>query len=186
LRADASVASQFKRSPARNYIWGCRLTRVICCGCFTEEPSPFEALQGAQGARETVCDVLEVIDKGFVSDSHPVPLLFVHGKPGFVSATNRRRAGSSLRRGAPRWTRPQVQEPASSPTEGPPHRNDTNPPPEHRLAQVHSQLRRAVNPWSGSRCGRRFRRAPVRGRTTNHPQRRIRGRTSARRPADND
>jgi len=26
-----------------------------------------------------VCDVLEVIDKGCVSESHPVPLLFVHG-----------------------------------------------------------------------------------------------------------
>jgi pimeloyl-ACP methyl ester carboxylesterase len=36
-------------------------------------------LQGAQGARETVCDMLEVIDKGCVSESHPVPLLFVHG-----------------------------------------------------------------------------------------------------------
>src|ERR1700738_4622063 len=29
--------------------------------------------------RETVCDMLEVIDKGSVSESHPVPLLFVHG-----------------------------------------------------------------------------------------------------------
>jgi pimeloyl-ACP methyl ester carboxylesterase len=26
-----------------------------------------------------VCDVLEVIDRGYVSESHPVPLLFVHG-----------------------------------------------------------------------------------------------------------
>jgi pimeloyl-ACP methyl ester carboxylesterase len=36
-------------------------------------------MQGAQGARETVCDMLEVIDRGCVSESHPVPLLFVHG-----------------------------------------------------------------------------------------------------------
>jgi len=31
------------------------------------------------GTRRTVCDVLEVIDKGCSSESHPVPLLFVHG-----------------------------------------------------------------------------------------------------------
>jgi pimeloyl-ACP methyl ester carboxylesterase len=32
-----------------------------------------------QSIRETVCDMLEVIDRGSVSESHPVPLLFVHG-----------------------------------------------------------------------------------------------------------
>ena len=36
-------------------------------------------MHGAQGARETVGYMLEVIDKGCVSESHPVPLLFVHG-----------------------------------------------------------------------------------------------------------
>jgi pimeloyl-ACP methyl ester carboxylesterase len=44
-----------------------------------------EGWQGAQATRQpgrhtsVRCDMLEVIDKGSVSPSHPVPLLFVHG-----------------------------------------------------------------------------------------------------------
>jgi pimeloyl-ACP methyl ester carboxylesterase len=35
--------------------------------------------QHAPGASETVCDMLELIDRGSISELHPVPLLFVHG-----------------------------------------------------------------------------------------------------------
>jgi len=52
---------------------------VIVLRFSKEQPSPRGGTQGAQGAKDDRVRMLEVIDRGAVSESHPVPLLFVHG-----------------------------------------------------------------------------------------------------------